>query len=138
MSTISAISGSATVTPSSFSSLPSTLADILDGIDPTTATESDLEGIRNAIQEAGIRPGPALGKALSEAGFDPEAIRTAGSGELGAPPPPPPPPSAQMFDALKDILQDYEGQELTEEDIRSIQESLRESMSAGRLLNTYA
>ena len=137
MSTISAISGSATVTPPSTTSLQSTLHGILDGIDPSTATEADLEGIREAIQEAGIRPGPALGNALVEAGFDPEAIRTAGSGELGAPPPPPP-PSADLFDALEDILAAFEGEQLSADDIASIQEDLRQSMTGGRLLNTYA
>jgi len=134
MSTISAISGAATVTPPSTTSLQSTLHGILDGIDPSTATEADLEGIREAIQEAGIRPGPALGNALVEAGFDPEAIRTAGSGELGAPPP----PSADLFDALEDILAAFEGEQLSADDIASIQEDLRQSMTGGRLLSTYA
>lgn len=55
------------------------LNDILKDYDPNNLSQSDIEAIRQKIQATGIKPGPALAKALQAAGFDPQAFRPQGA-----------------------------------------------------------
>ena len=73
-----------------------TLEEILKKYDATNLSQSDKEALRQEIQEAGIRPGPSLGQALTDAGFDPNALRPSG----------PPPGLAEIIAANQDDEED--------------------------------
>jgi hypothetical protein len=67
---------------------------VLASYKPATLTADDAKNIKRTLRDSGIRPGPALDKALSENGFSTEKL------DALAPPPPrpasegntPPPP----------------------------------------------
>ncbi len=69
---------------------------VLASYKPTSLTTDDAKNIKRTLRDTGIRPGPALDKALSEAGFSAEKLDALApppprpAGEGNAPPPPPP------------------------------------------------
>lgn len=64
---------------------------ILDNHDPKSLTQSDARRIVTEIGELGLSAGPALGRALKTAGFDPKMLgggaKMLGGGAKPAPPP---------------------------------------------------
>ena len=57
---------------------------VLAAYKPATLTVEDAKTIKRTFRDAGIRPGPAISKALSDAGFSAEKL------DALAPPPPRP------------------------------------------------
>lgn len=117
----------------------------VEGIDADRATEADLVSIRESLRDSGVRPSLALAKGLADAGFDPLAVRDAGRDTVIRPRLPGGPLAgassgrgAQVFDTLKTILADYEGQELTAEDREDIATKLREQLGDGPILSQFA
>ncbi len=64
---------------------------ILSEYDADNITEESAQAIKEALKEAGYMPGPGLGQAITEAGFDPQEIGSYGPQSQQGPPPPPPP-----------------------------------------------
>jgi hypothetical protein len=68
---------------------------VLAAYKPATLTTDDAKMIKRTLRDAGMRPGPAMNKALADAGFSAERL------DVLAPPPPrpagegntPPPPN---------------------------------------------
>ena len=69
---------------------------VLSAYKPASLTVGDAKALKRALRDAGLRPGPALDKALADAGFsavqlealDPRPARSPKDGD--APPGPPP------------------------------------------------
>ena len=70
---------------------------VLSAYKPASLTVGDAKALKRALRDAGLRPGPALDKALADAGFsaaqlevlDPRPARPPGDGDAPAGPPPP-------------------------------------------------
>ena len=107
----------------------SVISDTLSEFDVDNLTEADALSIVAAFSEAGIQPGLALEKAVSEAGFDAKTIgELANSSEEGSRPPPPPKQSSDeissmveyLAELLKEKLAASNGDSLSDEDKQSI------------------
>lgn len=69
---------------------------VLSAYKPASLTVGDAKALKRALRDAGLRPGPALDKALADAGFsaerlealDPRPARPSGDGDAPAGPPP--------------------------------------------------
>ena len=69
---------------------------VLSAYKPASLTVSDAKALKRALRDAGLRPGPALDKALADAGFsaerlealDPRPARPPADGDVPAGPPP--------------------------------------------------
>ena len=69
---------------------------VLSAYKPASLTVGDAKALKRALRDAGLRPGPALDKALADAGFsavqlealDPRPARSPGDGDAPAGPPP--------------------------------------------------
>lgn len=72
---------------------------LLEDYDSDTISDSDADDIVSGIKDLGISAGPGLASALSDAGFDPQAIGQKGGGDR-PPPPPPPPDGGQGRDSV--------------------------------------
>ncbi len=122
----------------------STVADILASVDPRSATTDDLIGIREALQDANVRPSAQLASVIEAAGFSAEEIGSAGHEPSMRPPPPPPPPAmgadTALLDALDSLLQDAEDSSDDSALATSLRELLADSASAmpGSLVSLYA
>ena len=70
---------------------------VLSAYKPASLTVGDAKALKRALRDAGLRPGPALDKALADAGFsaaqlevlDPRPARPPGDGDAPAGPSPP-------------------------------------------------
>ncbi|UUX49955.1 hypothetical protein NUH88_21520 [Nisaea acidiphila] len=109
----------------------STIASILEQYDPESLSEEDVDSIKQQLQDAGIDPSPELGSLIEEAGFDKEQFRPDG------PPPGGPPPggeggpsglvSEDGLKTLSSILEEYDVENLSEDDVSAIQQQLAEA-----------
>jgi hypothetical protein len=70
----------------------STVKDVLSQYDPSNLSESDMQEIKSAMDEAGIKPGRGMMSAMKEAGFEPPE---GGRGPQGAGRPEGPPPGGK-------------------------------------------
>jgi len=107
------------------------IAQTLAGYDPDSLTQEQAKEIVEVFAEAGIRPGKELEETLATAGFDAKAI-----GDLaGAPPPPSGGPSTEsveiteLVDYLEELLAQFGGESLNEEDKTAVYEALVERFS---------
>lgn len=129
----------------------STISSLLSGYDADSLTEDDAISITTALKEAGIRPGQGLAEAISNEGFDAEAIGSLAApfhaNGMGGPPPSPPPSGGGMSglntDALAElqrILEQYDLENLSSEDESELLAALDESglFTSGLLLNASA
>ena len=109
----------------------SVISDTLSEFDVDNLSETDALSIVAAFSEAGIQPGLALEKAVSEAGFDAKSIgELANISEEGSRPPPPPPPNqssddiSSMVEYLAELLEEKlassNSDSLSDEDKQSI------------------
>jgi len=109
----------------------SVISDTLSEFDVDNLSETDALSIVEAFSEAGIKPGIALEKAVSEAGFDARTIgELANVSEEGSRPPPPPPPTqssdeiSSMVEYLAELLEEKlaasNSDSLSDEDKQSI------------------
>ncbi len=110
------------------------MASILSEYDADYVTEENTIAIMEALKEAGYVPGPGLGQAITEAGFDPQEIGSYGpQSQLG--PPPPPPPQANdgagintdTLAKLMEILEQYNLEEISAEEEEALIEQLKSS-----------
>lgn len=133
--------GGATQSGSKMSSEQSeALQKILSDYDVDNISDEDAKNITDSIKELGISPGKELGAVLTEAGIDPQGLaEQAGLGKPqkgggGGQQPPPPgaggPPKGEVnseaISALQLILEDYEGDDLTDDDWTDIISNLEE------------
>ncbi len=119
----------------------STVADILASVDPRAATSNDLAGIREALQDASVRPSPQLASMIEAAGFSAEKIGQAGQGPTMRPPPPPSGgANPAMLDALDSLLREGEDSDNNDTMVASLKSLLADSASAmpGSLVSLYA
>lgn len=116
----------------------STVQDILSQYDPENLSDDDVSAIQEALKESGIQPSPELGSLIEEAGFDAEAFKPSGPPPEGPPPGPPPGEEGESLisedglQTLADILEEYDVENLTDEDIAAIQEKLTEAGYSGQ------
>lgn len=109
----------------------STVASILEQYDPDSLSEEDVDAIKQQLQDAGITPSRELGTLIEEAGFDKEEFRPDGPPRGG------PPRGGQggaaglvSEDGLKtlsSILEAYDVDNLSEDDVTTIQQQLAEA-----------
>jgi hypothetical protein len=126
------------------------ISDTLSQFDAENINEADAQSIIEALSEAGIQPGAALEKAMSEFGFDAKTMgdlaNASGQGNM---PPPPPKQSTEeitsMVDYLKELLDEKLEQSTTEslsdEDKQSILTQVFEKFgieSGESIINTSA
>lgn len=121
--------------------------EILSQYDPGSLSDEDAESLRQDLRDAGIRPSRELRSLLEDAGFDAEALRPQDPGGPGGPgnpggprgaggPPPGPPPqeggtAGEALQTLAEILEDYDTENLTSDNLREIQQRLAEAGFAG-------
>lgn len=110
------------------------IKDILSGYDPSNITATSAKEIFQKFSDVGITPGRGVRETIEAAGFDAEQLR-----ELGMPDDfkkmgahrggmaDRPPLSADQKATVKGILSKYDPTKLSETDIRSILQSLRDS-----------
>lgn len=116
----------------------STVQDILSQYDSENLSDDDIASIQEQLEEAGIRPSPELGSVIEEAGFDAEAFKPSGPPPEGPPPGPPPGEESESLvseeglQTLADILEEYDVENLSEEDVSAIQEKLAEAGYSGQ------
>ena len=107
------------------------ISETLSQFDPEDLNEDSALAIVEALSQAGIQPGPALEKSMSDLGFDAKSIgELANVSDKGSRPPPPPPPQqsseeiTSMVDYLAQLLEeklaDNNNSALTDEDKQSI------------------
>jgi hypothetical protein len=125
------------------------ITDTLSQFDPEQLTESDAKSIVEAFAEAGIQPGAALEKSLSEAGFDAQSLGDlAGVGQRQGPPPPPKQSNEQISElvdylsqAISDALSANESNNLSDEDKLQILAKAQEKFGlqqGSSVINTHA
>lgn len=109
----------------------SQVASILSAYDASALTEDDALSIVAAIEETGLRPGRELGKAITEAGFDPGEIASpAGLSKQGPPPPPAGISSEINIEAVAELqvlLSQYDLDNLTSEEEADLLKKLQSS-----------
>ena len=109
----------------------SILSETLSQYDAENLTEADALSIVESFSQAGIQPGVAMEKAMSDLGFDAKSIGdSAKVSEEGSRPPPPPPPKqsseeiTSMVDYLAELMEEKlaasNSNELSDEDKESI------------------
>lgn len=84
------------------------ISETLSEFDVENLTESDALSIIESFSQAGIQPGVALEKAVSDLGFDAKSIgELAKVSEEGSrpPPPPPPPPPKQGTEEITSMVE---------------------------------
>ncbi len=91
--------------------------EIIANYDADNATDEEKQEMIDALKEAGIQPGPQLGKMLMEAGFDPMEMRSIAqqsNGNMG-------PPLNLDMDVIK------QGQSAAQQDFMTLLSLLRDS-----------
>lgn len=118
-----------------------TISDTLSQFDPENLSEEQAQSIVESFKDAGIQPGKAMAEAMEAEGFDARTV-----GELadvhaperqgGRTAPPPPPNTTDMLEHLEELLSEYDGESLTEDNKNSILEAMQErfSLSEGQSL----
>lgn len=117
--------GTAPLTPDQLSGLTK----ILENYDPKNVSQSDAEEIVSGVKTLGIEPGRGLASAMADSGFDARQIGDKAGAGKDRPPPPPPGgggpkgPDGQSgtinkeaINALKLLIENYEGQDITDDD----------------------
>jgi len=128
----------------------SILAETLSQYDAENLTEADALSIVESFSQAGIQPGAAMEKAMSDLGFDAKSIGdSAKVSEEGSRPPPPPKQSSEeitsMVDYLAELMEEKlaasNSNELSEEDKESILSQVYEKFDIDEgdsIINTTA
>jgi hypothetical protein len=114
------------------------ITEILENYDADSLTEGQAREIVDAFSDAGIRPGQELESTLATEGFDVKNI-----GDLAGidqrPPPPPPQQQAsyesvdlnELVDYLDELLEQFSGKYLSEENKFFVIESLQQRFGVG-------
>ena len=106
------------------------IEELLSEYDSGSLSESDIQEINDTFREQGIVPSGDLKTAIEAAGFDPTELKPpkgakgpGGAGGHGPPPPPPPTESSEeTVSAFLELLSEYEGETLDENNLQEIQE----------------
>lgn len=106
--------------------------EILSKYDPENLSEEDANAIKEELREAGIKPSRELGTLIEESGFDPEQFRPAGPPPGGPGGPGKPGGSENLVSeeglkTLAEILEEYDVENLSEDDLTAIQAKLTEA-----------
>jgi hypothetical protein len=114
------------------------ITEVLEGYDADSLTEEQAREIVDAFSDAGIRPGQELASTIATEGFDAKNI-----GDLVGvdqrPPPPPPQQQAlsesvdlnELVDYLDELLEQFSGESLSEENKLFVIESLQQRFGVG-------
>jgi len=109
----------------------SVISDTLSEFDVDNLTETDALSIVEAFSEAGIKPGIALEKAVSEAGFDARTIgELANISEEGSRPPPPPKQSSDEISSMVEYLAELLEEKLAGSNSDSLSDEDKQSILA--------
>ncbi len=109
----------------------SVISDTLSEFDVDNLTETDALSIVEAFSEAGIKPGIALEKAVSEAGFDARTIgELANISEEGSRPPPPPKQSSDEISSMVEYLAELLEEKLAASNSDSLSDEDKQSILA--------
>lgn len=109
------------------------ISETLSEYDVDNLTEADALSITEAFAEAGIQPGLALEKAVSNSGFDAKSLGDlANVSEEGSRPPPPPPPqqSSEEITSLVDYLAELMEEKLAESNSNELSDEDKQSILA--------
>ncbi len=81
------------------------ISETLSELDAESLNEEDAQSIIAAFSEAGVQPGAALEKAMSDFGFDAKTVgELANVADKGSMPPPPPNQSTEEISSIVDYL----------------------------------
>ncbi|MBA6339976.1 hypothetical protein H4J59_03030 [Colwellia sp. MB02u-10] len=81
------------------------ISETLSELDAESLNEEDAQSIIAAFSEAGVQPGAALEKAMSDFGFDAKTVgELANVADKGSMPPPPPKQSTEEISSIVDYL----------------------------------
>ena len=113
----------------------SRLQSIVDNYGVEVMGKEDDASLKDELRSSGIGPSSEVRGILEEAGFDMEALRPKGPppgmGGPGGPPPgmggPPPGIPEGLSSAMMSFVEKYENGELSEEDVASLVEELKNS-----------
>ena len=109
----------------------SVISDTLSEFDVDNLTETDALSIVEAFSEAGIKPGIALEKAVSEAGFDARTIgELANISEEGSRPPHPPKQSSDEISSMVEYLAELLEEKLAASNSDSLSDEDKQSILA--------
>jgi hypothetical protein len=109
----------------------SVISDTLSEFDVDNLSETDALSIVEAFSEAGIKPGIALEKAVSEAGFDARTIgELANISEEGSRPPPPPKQSSDEISSMVEYLAELLEEKLAASNSDSLSDEDKQSILA--------
>ncbi len=113
----------------------STVEEILAQYDAESLTDEDEETLQQELRDAGVKPSRELGTLLEESGFDSALTKPGGLPPGGAGGPGGPGASGQSeqlisqegLQTLTSILEEYDLESLSDEDVTSIQAKLGEA-----------
>jgi hypothetical protein len=109
----------------------SVISDTLSEFDVDNLTKADALSIVEAFSEAGIQPGVALEKSVSDAGFDAKAIgELANISEEGHRPPPPPKQSSDEISSMVEYLAELLEEKLASSNSESLSDEDKQSILA--------
>lgn len=117
-----------------------TIKDTLANFDVDNLGEADAASIVEAFNEAGIQPGAALAAAMAESGFDARTVGEMAGLTQSRPPGPPPGGGGQvtqlnlsdaMMSNLNDLLDQYLGDTLEDDEKSSLLAEIREILTEG-------
>jgi hypothetical protein len=108
----------------------SILSETLSQYDAENLTEADALSIVESFSQAGIQPGVAMEKAMSDLGFDAKSIGDSAkvSEEGSRPPPPPPKQSSEEITSMVDYLAELVEEKLTASNSNELSDEDKESI----------
>jgi len=108
----------------------SILSETLSQYDAENLTEADALSIVESFSQAGIQPGVAMEKAMSDLGFDAKSIGDSAkvSDEGSRPPPPPPKQSSEEITSMVDYLAELVEEKLTASNSNELSDEDKESI----------
>ena len=112
------------------------LEEIIAKYDPENMTKEDHQALRSELRAASIPRCRETGQILREAGLRPPPP----NGSQGPPPEPPPGSASTDNSSLLDLISQYEGNQITQEELfTSLEEYFQAGMTAtGNLLDELA
>ena len=107
----------------------SILSETLSQYDSENLTEADALSIVESFSQAGIQPGVAMEKAMSDLGFDAKSIGdSAKISEKGSRPPPPPKQSSEEITSMVDYLAELMEEKLAASNSNELSDEDKESI----------
>jgi hypothetical protein len=98
--------------------------------DANNLSAEEIKSINKTFRSEGIRPSAELKAEIETAGFDVEAMRSAGGPRGVGNPPPPPPPEQEDEESLStflELLEEYQDRKLDEKALQEIKDKWLEA-----------